>query len=81
MMDLRYNEIQELDLEFLHVFQKSPSQKTITLRLDGNPIKCDCHVSPLLERNLSDIYRFNFPPHGLICNSPDMLAGRPLTTG
>lgn len=68
-VDLRYNEITEVDMDFAEVILEPTENRHVAVMLDGNPIHCDCHAlafkkfqMPSYLLQYTDL-RCHTPPH------------------
>ncbi|XP_011506342.1 PREDICTED: protein toll-like [Ceratosolen solmsi marchali] len=86
-LDLRYNSISQVNLERLERVSANKSfveSRYVHVRLEENPIHCDCDLYSLLryvnkEMSTAALNYMRLELGGLSCSSPDYMSGRKLT--
>lgn len=77
-MDLRYNEITDVDMDFAEVLLEPAENRHVAVMLDGNPIHCDCHALAFKKFSMSS-YLLQYTD--LRCHTPTHLHGMKFRDG
>ncbi|ODN03681.1 Protein toll, partial [Orchesella cincta] len=72
-VDVRYNEITEVDMDFADVLLETAENKHVAVMLDGNPIHCDCHALAFKKFSMP---AYLLQHNDLRCHTPPYLHGQ-----